>query len=106
MGLVLDYLVVALLQGTECCVWIWKQLEMTEIISVTEGIMALLMKMEGRGRERLVPEHICYKGSGRERLVCSWSVELGKEQNLADSTLTLPPQCYLRQGLLCRPGWP
>lgn len=49
---------------------------MTEIINFTEGMMDLLMKIEGKRRRRFVPEHICYRGCcGR------WSVEIGREQN-------------------------
>lgn len=52
-----------------------KDWKMTEIINLTEGMMDLLMKIEGKRRRRFVPEHICYRGPGVERLL--WQVECG-----------------------------
>lgn len=99
----------------------YKDWKMTEIINLTEGMMDLLMKIEGKRRRRFVPEHICYRGPGEERLL--WQVECGAweraEPQHTPHLLSL--RCFsfvsLRQSLsMCldclrtlyeeRPGWP
>lgn len=70
-----------------------KDWKMTEIISLTEGMMGLLMKIEGK-RRRFVREHICYRGPSVERLL--WQVEGGAWERAepTHSTLALPPWCF------------
>lgn len=112
-GIDQDCLGVALLQSAEMLYGFCKDWKMTEIISLTEGMMGLLMKIEGKRRRRFVREHICYRGPGVEG--GAW-----ERAEPTHSTLALPPWCFYLclwdRASMCpdclrtlyeeRPGWP